>query len=103
MELHTFSSLNSAFLNQYKNTMGKADVRIVYIDEKTFFDKKMEPLSEAVIASAFYDKELLVFNDSQALESHLKSLNFGQTNLLLMSSGNFGGMDLIKLAYELNS
>ncbi|MBC7617090.1 MAG: peptidoglycan synthetase [Pedobacter sp.] len=103
MELHTFSSLNSAFLNQYKNTMGKADVRIVYIDEKTFFHKKLEPLSEAVIASAFNDKDLLVFNDSGALESYLRSLNFGQTNLLLMSSGNFGGMDLIKLAYELNS
>lgn len=103
MELHTFSSLNSAFLSQYKNTMDKADIRMVYVDEKTFIHKKMEPLSAATIKDAFNDPELLFFNDSEALESYLRSLNFDHANLLLMSSGNFGGMDLIKLAYELSS
>lgn len=103
MELHTFSSLNSTFLAQYKNTMDKADVRIVYVDEKTFVHKKMEPLSADQIASAFGDSDLHFFNSSDALETYLRSLNFDHTNLLLMSSGNFGGMDLIKLAYELTS
>ncbi len=103
MELHTFSSLNSAFLNQYKNTMDKADVRIVYVDEKTFLHKQMKPLSKALIQDSFNDKNLLFFNDSKHLEKYLRSLNFERTNLLLMSSGNFGGMDLVKLAYELNS
>ncbi len=103
MELHTFSSLNSAFLAQYENTMDKADVRIVYVDEKTFGHKKMEPLTEAEITSSFNDNELLFFNDSEVLEDYLRGLNFDHANLLLMSSGNFGGMDLIKLAYELNS
>lgn len=103
MELHTFSSLNSAFLNQYKNTMDKADVRIVYIDEKTFLHKKMEPLSREVIKLSFNDNDLVFFNDSMVLENYLRGLNFERTNLLLMSSGNFGGMDLVKLAYELNS
>jgi len=103
MELHTFSSLNSAFLAQYKNTMDRADFRIVYVDEKTFIHKKMEPLSAEVIKDAFGDTDLLFFNDSDVLESFLRGLNFDHTNLLLMSSGNFGGMDLIKLAYELNS
>jgi len=103
MELHTFSSLNAAFLTQYKNTMDKADVRIVYVDEKTFLHKKMEPLGKAAIEVAFKDTNLLFFNDSVALENYLRTLNFEHTNLLLMSSGNFGGMDLIKLAYELNN
>lgn len=103
MELHTFSSLNSAFLAEYKNTMDKADVRIVYVDEKTFVHKKMEPLDVTIIKNAFNDTDLLFFNNSEALEGHLRSLNFNRTNLLLMSSGNFGGMDLIKLAYELNT
>ncbi|MEJ5995415.1 Mur ligase domain-containing protein [Pedobacter sp. Du54] len=103
MELHTFSSLNSAFLKQYKNTMDKADIRMVYVDEKTFIHKKMEPLSAAVIRDAFSDPNLLFFNDSDTLESYLRSLNFDHTNLLLMSSGNFGGMDLINLAYDLTS
>jgi UDP-N-acetylmuramate: L-alanyl-gamma-D-glutamyl-meso-diaminopimelate ligase len=103
IELHTFSSLNANFLEQYKNTMDKADVRIVYIDEKTFQHKKMEPLTQADIELAFNDSDLLFFNDSEMLEAYLRSLNFKGVNLLLMSSGNFGGMDLIKLAYELNT
>ncbi|HTM98015.1 MAG TPA: Mur ligase domain-containing protein [Pedobacter sp.] len=103
IELHTFSSLNSSFLDQYKNTMDKADVRIVYIDEKTFHIKKMVPLTKDDIVHAFNDKDLMFFDDSNELETYLRSLNFKATNLLLMSSGNFGGIDLIKLAYELNS
>lgn len=103
MELHTFSSLNSTFLSQYKNSMERADVRIVYVDEKTFLHKKMEPLSKAAIVEAFNDTDLVFFNDSNALENYLGGLNFQGTNLLLMSSGNFGGMDLVKLAYELHS
>jgi UDP-N-acetylmuramate: L-alanyl-gamma-D-glutamyl-meso-diaminopimelate ligase len=103
IELHTFSSLNANFLDQYQNTMDKADVRIVYIDEKTFHQKKMEPLTQADIERAFNDGDLLFFNDSEMLEAYLRSLNFKGVNLLLMSSGNFGGIDLIKLAYELNS
>ncbi len=103
IELHTFSSLNASFLDQYKNTMDKADVRIVYIDEKTFQHKKMEPLTKDDIEEAFNDHDLVFFNDSAQLENYLRSLDFKGVNLLLMSSGNFGGMDLIKLAYELNS
>ncbi|SFG77979.1 UDP-N-acetylmuramate--L-alanine ligase [Pedobacter insulae] len=103
IELHTFSSLNSKFLDQYKNTMDKADVRIIYIDEKTFRHKKMEPLTKDDIVEAFNDPDLVFFDDSNALETYLRNLDFRGTNLLLMSSGNFDGMDLIKLAYELNS
>lgn len=103
MELHTFSSLNKAFLEEYKDAMAKADIAIVYIDEKTFIQKKMEPLTKADIQLAFNDETLLFFNDAVSLENYLRGLNFVNTNLLLMSSGNFGGMDLLKLARELNS
>lgn len=102
IELHTFSSLNKTFLQQYKNTMNDADQAIVYIDEKTFSIKKMEPLNEIDVQTSFGDDRILFFNEATKLESYLRSLNFSKTNLLLMSSGNFGGMDLIKLALELN-
>lgn len=102
IELHTFSSLNKAFLSQYKDTMNAADVAIVYIDEKTFQHKKMEPLNESDVQTSFNDKSILFFTDAIALEKHLRKLHFGNSNLLLMSSGNFGGMDLVKLASELN-
>ncbi|RZL47102.1 MAG: peptidoglycan synthetase [Pedobacter sp.] len=102
IELHTFSSLNKAFLEQYKDTMIEADMAIVYIDEKTFKHKKMEPLNEVDVQTSFNDKNIIFFNEAGALEHFLRSLNFDHTNLLLMSSGNFGGMDLVKLALELD-
>jgi UDP-N-acetylmuramate: L-alanyl-gamma-D-glutamyl-meso-diaminopimelate ligase len=102
MELHTFSSLNKEFLQQYKDTMHDADLAIVYIDEKTFKHKKMEPLSEQDVQTSFNDKNIIFFSEAEALEGYLRGLDFSNTNLLLMSSGNFGGIDLVKLALELN-
>lgn len=103
MELHTFSSLNKQFLKEYSGAMKDADVAIVYIDAKTFEQKKMQPLTEADIKEAFEDDRLLFFNDPAKLETYLKSLNYHQTNLLLMSSGTYAGLDLPKLAKELKT
>ena len=102
IELHTFSSLNKAFLAEYKNTMNNADLAIVYIDEKTFQHKKMEPLSEFDVQTSFGDESILFFSEASALSAYLKGLNFDNSNLLLMSSGNFGGLDLNNLALELD-
>ncbi len=102
IELHTFSSLNKAFLDQYSDTMTAADVAVVYIDEKTFKHKKMEPVGEVDVQTSFNDQNIIFFSDALVLEAYLRGLNFEHTNLLLMSSGNFGGMDLVKLALELN-
>lgn len=103
IELHTFSSLNKAFLMQYENTMTKADQAIVYIDEITFKHKKITPFTEMDVQGAFKDDNLIFFNDRTDLKSHLLAMNFTNTNLLLMSSGNFSGLDLIKLARELKA
>lgn len=103
IELHTFSSLNKAFLSQYANTMTNADVAIVYIDEQTFKHKKLEPFTIIDVQTAFNDNRIKFFNNFSLLESYLSGINFYNTNLLLMSSGNFGGLDLAKLARELNT
>jgi UDP-N-acetylmuramate: L-alanyl-gamma-D-glutamyl-meso-diaminopimelate ligase len=103
MELHTFSSLNKTFLLQYADTMIQADKSIVYIDEKTFQQKRIVPFTEIDVQTAFKDDRLTFFNNADTLEQYLRQLDFKDTNLLLMSSGNFGGMDLIKLARQLNN
>jgi UDP-N-acetylmuramate: L-alanyl-gamma-D-glutamyl-meso-diaminopimelate ligase len=102
IELHTFSSLNKNFLLQYSDSMIQADNPIVYIDEKTFQQKKIAPFTAIDVRTAFNDDRLTFFDNANTLEQYLRGLNFKNTNLLLMSSGNFGGMDLIKLARELN-
>lgn len=103
IELHTFSSLNKNFLLQYENTMDMADEAIVYIDEKTFEHKKIEPFNNLDVQTAFNNRKLQFFNDALQLKTYLMNINFNNTNLLLMSSGNFGGLDLVKLARELNT
>ncbi len=94
IELHTFSSLNKDFLKEYSGTMDMADEAIVFIDEKTFQQKRIEPYGEDAVKTAFGNNELKFFNNAEILDGFLSSINYKGKNLLLMSSGNFGGMDL---------
>ena len=97
MELHTFSSLNEDFLKEYANTMNGADFAVVFIDEKTFLQKKMKPFSQEKVIDAFLNENLKFFNQPEKIKSYLQTFEFKQLNLLMMSSGNFGGIDLKKL------
>ncbi|MDB5031135.1 Mur ligase family protein [Mucilaginibacter sp.] len=97
IELHTFSSLNKDFLSQYAGTMDEADVAMVFIDKKTFEQKKIEPYPAETVKAAFLKQNLTFFNDSKLLLTELEKINLTNTNLLMMSSGNFGGIDLSEL------
>jgi UDP-N-acetylmuramate: L-alanyl-gamma-D-glutamyl-meso-diaminopimelate ligase len=97
IELHTFSSLNKDFLAQYAGTMDDADIAIVFIDKKTFEQKKMEPYPAETVKTAFLKDDLTFFNDPKLLLTELQQINLSNANLLMMSSGNFGGIDLIDL------
>jgi UDP-N-acetylmuramate: L-alanyl-gamma-D-glutamyl-meso-diaminopimelate ligase len=97
MELHTFSSLNEKFLKQYKDCIDEPDTAIVYFSPEAIANKKLEPITKAQVLTAFGRKDLLVFTDSERLEKHLNNLNWENTNLLMMSSGTFEGMNLDNL------
>lgn len=101
LELHTFSSLTKDFLSQYKDTFKAADVPLVYFSPDTVKHKNLKDLSEKDIIDSFNNKNLLVFTDSQKLSDYLTGLDWNNKNLLLMSSGNFGGLDLKRLAKEI--
>ena len=94
MELHTFSSLNKDFIKQYSNSMNEADQAIVFLSLEAIKHKGLEPIKEDEIKSAFNNKELIVILDDIILKNHLKNINLENTNLLLMSSGNFNKMNL---------
>jgi len=97
MELHTFSSLNEEYLKQYKGCMDEPDTAIVYFSPETIVHKKLEPITKIQVKNAFGRGDLLVFTDSKKLEDYLKSLNWENQNLLMMSSGTFEGMKLENL------
>ncbi len=93
LELHTFSSLNKAFISHYKNTMNKADVRIVYYNPHTVELKKLPELMPDEVKHFFNDDSLHVINNSAQLAELLKMLKSVNTNFLLMSSGNFDNLE----------
>ena len=101
MELHTFSSLNKEFLSQYDGAMKNADKAFVYYSPKTLEHKKLQDLSPEEVKNAFNSDNITVFTDSNDLVESLKSNNWKNKNLLMMSSGNFDGVDFDELAEEL--
>ena len=102
MELHTFSSLTQEFLLQYHGTMDEADLRCVYFSQHALQLKKLPPLDPEAVRKAFGDN-VEVFTDSKELTEYIKKLfrDNENKNLLMMSSGNFDGIDFAKLADEI--
>ena len=98
MELHTFSSLTEDFLNEYKNSMNLADEAIVYYNPHTISHKKLKEISSEQVHTCFNRKDLIVFTKSEELTNYIKTKNFNNSVLLMMSSGNFDGVDFTLLA-----
>lgn len=94
LELHTYSSLSTAFLPQYQNSMKEAHVRVVYFNPEKLRQKGYNLLNADYIRQAFNDPELHVFQDRQSLQSFLEKHVEAGTNVLLMSSGNFDNLDI---------
>jgi UDP-N-acetylmuramate: L-alanyl-gamma-D-glutamyl-meso-diaminopimelate ligase len=101
MELHTFSSLSKAFLHQYRNSMNKADIPVVFFDPHAIALKKLPPITIEDVKQGFDLPNLQVFINPIDLETFIRSNDFKNKNLLMMSSGNFGGINLKLLASEL--
>jgi UDP-N-acetylmuramate: L-alanyl-gamma-D-glutamyl-meso-diaminopimelate ligase len=101
MELHTFSSLTEEFLNEYKGAMDLADVAIVYYNPHTIAHKKLKPINQEQVLKAFNRKDLLIMTESKAVTDYLRSLQWKNKVLLMMSSGNFDGVDFKELANSL--
>ncbi|MBP9151974.1 MAG: peptidoglycan synthetase [Flavobacteriales bacterium] len=98
LELHTFSSLNLKFLEEYRNSMKAADEAIVYFNPHTLEHKKLPALTKNEVKKAFDREDLIVITDSAELNEKLLGMNWKQKNLLMMSSGTFDGLNLEKLA-----
>lgn len=101
VELHTYSSLNKKFLPQYKDSLKNAQIPVVYFNPDKVKAKKLEPISEADIKSAFANQNIRVFDNSDHLQNFILEQNWKNKNLLMMSSGNFGGIDIGKLSEKI--
>lgn len=101
MELHTFSSLNTAFLPQYKGCMQQADTALVFFNPEVVRHKKLPAITAEEVKKGFADSRIQVFTDNQELQDYLYSQSYADTILLIMTSGNFCGIDLKEMASQL--
>ena len=102
-ELHTFSSLNSNFINQYSGTFDNCDLPIVFFDKKNNKLDSSETINNEIISNAFNIQNLIIIDNPDDLFSYLISMEYNNTCLLLMSSGNFGSMDIGKLKSHISN
>jgi len=93
LELHTYSSLNAEFLKEYKGALDAADVAVVFYSPHAVEIKKLKEVTAQQIADAFQREDLIIYTNPQDFKDFLFSQNFKNKSLLLMSSGNYGGLD----------
>ena len=98
LELHTYSSLNAEFLKQYKGALNYADEALVFYAPEAVKIKQLDEVSEQQIANAFQRDDLQIFTEPKAFQEFLFKKKFENTALLLMSSGNYGGLDFNEIS-----
>jgi UDP-N-acetylmuramate: L-alanyl-gamma-D-glutamyl-meso-diaminopimelate ligase len=103
LELHTFSSLNEHFMNEYKGAMGKADEAAVFYSKHALELKRMPDLPKEVVLKGFDKPGLQVITDKNQLEQWLNNLTYDNANLVLMSSGNYDGLDVNAFAQKITA
>jgi UDP-N-acetylmuramate: L-alanyl-gamma-D-glutamyl-meso-diaminopimelate ligase len=97
LELHTYSSLNAKFLKEYKGALDAADVAVVFYSPHAVEIKKLEEVTHEQIANAFERDDLIIYTNPVHFKSFLFSQDFNKKALLLMSSGDYGGLDFDEL------
>ena len=93
LELHTYSSLNAEFLAEYKGALDFADKAVVFYSPDAVKIKQLEAVTKEQIATAFERNDLVIYTNQTAFSDFLFSQNLQKTVVLLMSSGNYGGLD----------
>jgi UDP-N-acetylmuramate: L-alanyl-gamma-D-glutamyl-meso-diaminopimelate ligase len=103
LELHTYSSLNEQFMTEYKGAMDKADAGVVFYSKHALELKRLPDLSSEKVIAGFGKEGLVVLNNKDDLMQWLHAQSYKNTSLLLMSSGNYDGADILTFAKELET
>jgi UDP-N-acetylmuramate: L-alanyl-gamma-D-glutamyl-meso-diaminopimelate ligase len=93
LELHTYSSLNAEFLKEYEGALEYADKAIVFYSPDAVKIKQLEEVTYEQIAKSFNREDLIIYTNPKEFKDYLFNLNFDNSALLLMSSGNYGGLN----------
>ena len=102
LELHTFSSLDKKFIKMYSGSLNLSDEAIIFYDLNNLKYKNRKIILPEEIRKAFDNDSILIFTNSNKLKQYLYSKNWKNSVLLMMSSGDFGGMrwDILKSFFK---
>jgi len=101
LELHTYSSLNEKFMQEYKGVMDSADEAAVFYSQHALELKRMPALQKEMVQQGFQKKNLQVITQKKELENWLKNLEVENATILLMSSGNYDSIDIDAFAKQI--
>ncbi|WP_053973173.1 UDP-N-acetylmuramate--L-alanine ligase [Polaribacter dokdonensis] len=93
LELHTYSSLNAEFLSEYKGALDAADKAVVFYSPHAVEIKQLDEVSKQQIADAFQREDLIIYTNPTEFKAFLFEENLANSAVVLMSSGNYGGLD----------
>jgi UDP-N-acetylmuramate: L-alanyl-gamma-D-glutamyl-meso-diaminopimelate ligase len=102
LELHTYSSLNAEFLKEYEGALDAADVAVVFYSPDAVKIKQLEEVTYDQIAQSFKRNDLIIYTNPTEFKDFLFSTNLDNSALLLMSSGDYGGLDLEEVKNLIN-
>lgn len=101
LELHTYSSFNPEFLKEYKGALDAADEAVVFYLPESVAIKKLAPVDADQIVAAFRRNDLQIFTEAKTFHDYIFTKNYDRSVLLLMSSGDYGGLDFQKMKQQL--
>ncbi|WP_395062403.1 UDP-N-acetylmuramate--L-alanine ligase [Flavobacterium sp.] len=102
LELHTYSSLNAEFLKEYQGALDAADVAVVFYSPDAVKIKQLEEVTYDQIAQSFQREDLIIYTNPTDFKDFLFSQDFDNSALLLMSSGNYGGLNFDEVKQLVN-
>ncbi|MDX1279559.1 MAG: peptidoglycan synthetase, partial [Oceanihabitans sediminis] len=100
LELHTYSSFNPEFLKGYKGALEDATTAAVFYLPESVKIKGLQEVTPEQIKEAFGREDLQVFTNAEAFREFVFKQQYANSALLLMSSGNYGGLDLEEVKEE---
>ena len=99
LELHTYSSLNAEFLKEYKGALKYADKAVVFYSPHAVKIKQLDEVTSDQIAEAFEREDLIIYTNPSEFKDFLFSENLENSAVLLMSSGNYGGLNFDEFSH----
>lgn len=103
LELHTFSSLNEAFMSEYAGALDAADEAAVFYSQHALELKRMPALKKETVQNGFGKQGLAVFNQRSELEEWLDQRSYKDAVVLFMSSGNYDGFDAASFSEKITA